>query len=106
MSLAEQKKHITLENVSMVKQIEGIGKTIDAVQLILDLSDVIDRNAAKRFMIQVNLQHGESSYTVSSTHNMTEVSEEGILSLGTGYILGPIDPNKITYTAVIRYLYD
>ena len=106
MSFGEEVKQVILTSPKMIPQAKGMEKTVEEIIVTLDLSKAIDRTKSNRFLIKATVSVDNQSYSYAGVHNISELDNSGMLSIGRVYVLGPLISPKVSTSAYIYYLID
>ena len=82
-----------------------MGRT-QTVYVIVDTKDIINVSNANRFYLQVIVHIDEQDSPITGVYERENIGPDGTINLGNLYVVGPISPEHISYTASIRYLND
>ncbi|MDO5521733.1 MAG: hypothetical protein Q4G58_14660 [bacterium] len=91
-------------NIVEVPQTQGVGKNIEQIFVTLKVTGMIDPEETRKFIIEVQLYINGNTYVISRLLSNTSINDEGYISFGTVFVLGPVREDEITTKINLTYV--
>lgn len=100
----EEYEVILVSNPLETRQIDGWGRNIEEIFLKLNIHGLIDEDESRKFLIEVSIKIKETTYKYSNQFSKESIDDQGIISVGTIYVRGPVQVDEIQYHGTITFV--
>ncbi len=104
MSDDEKIEIVEITNTTMQTQIKGLSKTVEDIEIIIKIPNMEKIKDYNKILIQITLQIDGQEYSLTQVRTTSDLSPDGIVNVGTLYLMGPLHDDNITSSIKIYNL--